>query len=88
MSAPGTVHESPLIQHARRLPAGDALMDWGPVRHVGSAARLGTLVRESTRFAAADLLGLHGLRRYHLRSGGRPVPVSYTHLTLPTTPYV
>ena len=73
MSAPGTVHESPLIQHARRLPAGDALMDWGPVRHAGSAARLGTLVRESTRFAAADLLGLHGLRRYHLRSGGRPV---------------
>jgi len=73
VSAPGMVQESPLIRRARRLPVAKALVDWGPVRHAGSAARLGTLVRETARFAAADLLGLPGVRRYHLRQGGRPV---------------
>lgn len=73
MSAPGPVHESPLIRRARRLPVAGALVDWGPVRHAGSAGRLGMLVRETLRFAAADLLGLRGVRRYHLREGGRPI---------------
>ena len=66
-------HESALIRRVRRLPVADALVDWGPVRHAGSAGRLGSLVRETPRFAAADLLGLRGVRRYHLREGGRPI---------------
>jgi FkbM family methyltransferase len=65
--------ESAAIQRVRRLPGAGSLVDWGPVRHAGSAARLGTLVRETGRFAAADLLGLSGIRRYHLRLDGRSV---------------
>jgi FkbM family methyltransferase len=65
--------ESPLIARARRLGPLDALVGWGPVRHAGSAARLSTFVRERARFVAADLLRLPGVRRYHLRDGGRPV---------------
>jgi FkbM family methyltransferase len=65
--------ESPLVARARRHAPLDALAGWGPVRHAGSAARLSTFVRERARFAAAELLGLPGVRRYHLRDGGRPV---------------
>ena len=65
--------ESPLVARARRLGPLDALAAWGPVRHAGSAARLSTYVRERARFAAADVLGLPGYRRYHLSDGGRPV---------------
>src|SRR5829696_3982223 len=65
--------ESPLLARARRLGPLDALAGWGPVRHAGSAARLSTFVRERARFAAADVLGLPGYRRYHLADGGRPV---------------
>jgi len=57
----------------RRLPLVAGLPDWGPVQHAGSAARLGSFVKETPRFAAADLLGLRGVRRYHLRDGGRPI---------------
>src|SRR5688572_29012340 len=64
---------SPLVAGARRLGPLDALAGWGPVRHAGSAARLSTFVRERARFLAADLLGLPGVRRYHLVDGGRPV---------------
>ena len=38
--------------------------------------------RDNERFTLAALEGLAPL------FVGRPVPVSYTHLTLPTTPYV
>ena len=65
--------ESPLLARARRLGPLDALAGWGPVRHAGSAARLSTFVRERARFAAADVLGVPGYRRYHLADGGRPV---------------
>src|SRR5829696_10504297 len=65
--------ESPLLARARGLGPLDAVAGWGPVRHAGSAARLATFVRERARFAAAELLGLPGVRRYHLRDGGRPV---------------
>jgi FkbM family methyltransferase len=65
--------ESPLVARARQLGPLDALAGWGPVRHAGSAARLSTFVRERARFAAADVLGLPGYRRYHLADGGRPV---------------
>ena len=61
--------ESSLLQRASRLP----VLRWQPVRHAGSARKLSRLVREGARFAAADLLGLAGVRRYHLRHGGRPV---------------
>jgi FkbM family methyltransferase len=67
------VDESALVRRARRVPAAAAVVDWEPVRHAASARKLGTLVRESARFAGADLLGLSGVRRYHLRQGGRPV---------------
>ena len=60
---------SSLLQRASRLP----VMRWQPVRHAGSARKLGMLVRETVSFAAADLLGLSGARRYHLRNGGHPV---------------
>jgi FkbM family methyltransferase len=65
--------ESPLVASARRLGPHDAVAGWGPVRHAGSAARLATFVRERARFAAAEMLRLPGVRRYHLRDGGRPV---------------
>jgi FkbM family methyltransferase len=65
--------ESPLVSRARRLGPLDAVAGWGPVRHAGSAARLSTYVRERVRFAAADVLGLPGYRRYHLADGGRAV---------------
>ena len=58
---------------ADRLPFARGLLDWEPIRHAGSAAKLGALVRESPRFAAAELAGASGVRRYHLRNGGRPV---------------
>jgi FkbM family methyltransferase len=61
--------DSSLLQRASRLP----LMRWQPVRHAGSARKLGMLVRETVSFAGADLLGLEGVRRYHLRHGGHPV---------------
>ncbi len=64
---------SALVARARAIPGANALLEWAPVRHAASARRLGSLVRESPRFAAADLLGLGGVRRYHLRQGGRPV---------------
>jgi FkbM family methyltransferase len=73
-AATGTaVEDSALVRMARRVPVTAAVVDWRPVRHVASARRLGSLVRESSRFAAADLLGLTGVRRYHLRASGRPV---------------
>jgi FkbM family methyltransferase len=62
--------EQPLadrVRFARRL------LDWEPVRHAGSARKLGALVRESRKFAAAELAAAAGVRRYHLRNGGRPV---------------
>jgi FkbM family methyltransferase len=65
--------ESALVRCARRIPVGAAVVDWEPVQHVASARRLGALVHESVRFAAADLLGLPGVRRYHMRRGGRPI---------------
>jgi FkbM family methyltransferase len=61
--------DSSLLQRAARLPP----LQWQPVRHAGSARKLGMLVRETARFAGADLLGLEGVRRYHLRHGGHPV---------------
>jgi FkbM family methyltransferase len=84
MGAGGTVAEpverpvpqdddSALVRRARRLPVAGAVLDWQPVRHAASARRLGALVRESARFAASDLAGVTGVRRYHLRRGGRPV---------------
>lgn len=60
---------SSLLQRASRLP----LLRWQPVRHAGSARKLGVLLRETARFAGADLLGLGGVRRYHLRHAGIPV---------------
>ena len=65
--------ESPLVARARRVGRIDALTGWSPVRHAGSAARLSTYVRERARFAAADVLGLPGYRRYRLADGGRTV---------------
>lgn len=62
-----------LVRRAREVAALAALLDWQPVRHVGSVSRLGALLQEPVRFAAADLAGLAGVRRYHLRSSGRPV---------------
>jgi FkbM family methyltransferase len=67
------VDESAVVRRARRVPVAAAVVDWEPVRHAASARKLGSLVQESARFAAADLLGLTGVRRYHLRRGGRPV---------------
>ncbi len=57
----------------RGMPVAGAILDWEPVRHLASARRLGSLVQESVRFALADLGGMSGFRRYHLRRGGRPV---------------
>ena len=65
--------ESPLVASARRIGPLDTLAGWGPVRRAGSAARLSTFVRERARFAASDLLGLPGYRRYRLAGGGRTV---------------
>lgn len=67
------VGDSPLTSRVRSLPVAGALLNWQPIRHAGSARKLGALVREFARFAVADLLGLDGVRRYHLRRGGRPV---------------
>jgi FkbM family methyltransferase len=61
--------DASLLQRASRLP----VLRWQPVRHAGSARKLGMLVRETARFAGADLLGLEGVRRYHLRASGLPV---------------
>lgn len=69
----GTAGESEVVRRSRQVPLAGALLDWQPVRHAASARRLGALVRESAQYAAADLLGLVGVRRYHLRRGGRPV---------------
>jgi FkbM family methyltransferase len=65
--------ESPLVARARQFGPLDQLAGWGPVRRAGSAARLSTFVSERARFAAADVLSLPGVRRYHLLDGGRPV---------------
>jgi len=70
MSAVG---DSAITRRARRIPVAASVVEWEPVRHAASARKLGALVRESSRFAGADLLGLPGVRRYHLRDGGRPV---------------
>jgi FkbM family methyltransferase len=70
MSAVG---DSALTRRARRIPVASRVLEWEPVRHAASARKLGALVRESARFAGADLLGLPGVRRYHLGDGGRPV---------------
>ncbi len=64
---------SPLVRWTRTVPVAGELLDWGPIRHAGSARQLGGLVRESPRFVLSDLLRLTGVRRYHLRRSGRPV---------------
>jgi FkbM family methyltransferase len=68
-----SLEESALVRRARGIPVAAAVVEWEPIRHAAAARRLGALVRESARFAAADLLGLTGVRKYHLRRGGRPV---------------
>jgi FkbM family methyltransferase len=65
--------DSKLVRRVRRVPVARTALEWRPVQHAASARRLGALVRESARFALADLTGVTGLRRYHLRRGGRPV---------------
>lgn len=65
--------DSALVRQARRYPVARELVDWPPVRHAASASKLGRLVRESARFAGADLLARSGIHRYHLRSGGRAI---------------
>jgi FkbM family methyltransferase len=67
------VPDSSLVRTARRIPGAAAVLDRRSVRHAAAARRLGSLVRESVGFAGADLLGLGGVRRYHLRASGRPV---------------
>ena len=47
-----------------------------------------TVGSESPRFAVQDSAGQqHDLETY-MAEGKTVIPVSYTHLTLPTTPYV
>ena len=56
-----------------RHPLLARILDLGPVRHAASARQLSAVVRERARFAADELLRRPGVRRYHLRRGGRPV---------------
>ena len=51
------------------------------------AATLAALAVPSARSAILDWLGIGGAR-ISIVDELPPVPVSYTHLTLPTTPYV
>ena len=45
-------------------------------------------IASDTRNAKADQFGVRQVELYHNPEGQVYCPVSYTHLTLPTTPYV
>ena len=61
---------------------------WLGRRSRGAIVMLAVLMMLSTRWLATGFLEPFGGVCRPLAAGDRDVPVSYTHLTLPTTPYV
>ena len=56
--------------------------------HWIALGQLGRLIKAFKQDGVRQAVMVGGVKKTHLFSGLRPDPVSYTHLTLPTTPYV
>ena len=55
---------------------------------LGKIAGLGCILCSEVLGITGSAEELHHVRRYGAKRSASPVSVSYTHLTLPTTPYV